>query len=158
MHQISRVSLVTRVWTGQSRVGIEAGTGDLCLLKNVQSSFGAHSASSAVGTGLFPDHSPPSNAEVKNGRSYASAVTVYLHGMNRDNFYCTPNIFATSLEILTTLYHISGPGSVVGIATGYRLDGLGIEPRWGARFSAPVQTGPGAHPASFTMDTGSFLG
>ena len=26
----------------------------------------------------------------------------------------------------------------------------------GARFPAPVQTGPGAHPASYTMDTGSF--
>jgi hypothetical protein len=26
----------------------------------------------------------------------------------------------------------------------------------GARFSAPVQTGPGAYPASCTMDTGSF--
>jgi hypothetical protein len=28
----------------------------------------------------------------------------------------------------------------------------------GARFSAPVQTGPGAHPASSTMGTGSFPG
>ena len=28
----------------------------------------------------------------------------------------------------------------------------------GARFSAPVQTGPGAHPASYTMGTGSFPG
>jgi hypothetical protein len=28
----------------------------------------------------------------------------------------------------------------------------------GARFCAPVQTGPGAHPASCTMGTGSFLG
>jgi len=27
-----------------------------------------------------------------------------------------------------------------------------------ARFSAPVQTGPGAHPASYTMGTGSFPG
>ena len=26
----------------------------------------------------------------------------------------------------------------------------------GARFSAPVQTSPGAHPASYTMGTGSF--
>ena len=42
-----------------------------------------------------------------------------------------------------------GPGGVVGIATGYGLDGPGIESRWGARFSASVQTGPGAHPASF---------
>jgi hypothetical protein len=30
------------------------------------------------------------------------------------------------------------------------------ESRWGARFSAPVQTGPGAHPASCIMGTGSF--
>ena len=44
----------------------------------------------------------------------------------------------------------------VGIATRYRLDGPGIESRWGARFSAPVQTGPGAHPASYTMGTGSL--
>ena len=51
-----------------------------------------------------------------------------------------------------------GPGSVVGIATGYGLDGPGIEFRWGARFSAPVQTGPGAHPATCTMGTGSFPG
>jgi DNA-binding transcriptional LysR family regulator len=28
----------------------------------------------------------------------------------------------------------------------------------GARFSVPVQTGPGAHPASCTMGTGSFPG
>ena len=28
----------------------------------------------------------------------------------------------------------------------------------GARFFAPVQTGPGAHPASCTMGTGSFMG
>ena len=51
-----------------------------------------------------------------------------------------------------------GPGSVVGIATGYGLDGPGIESRWGARFSAPVQTGPETHPASCTMGTGSFHG
>ena len=38
------------------------------------------------------------------------------------------------------------------------LDGPRIESRWGARFSAPVQTGPGAHPASCTMGTGPFLG
>jgi len=51
-----------------------------------------------------------------------------------------------------------GPGSVVGIATGYWLDGPGIESRAGARFSAPVQTGPGDHAASCTMGTGSFPG
>jgi len=38
----------------------------------------------------------------------------------------------------TSKLHISNPGA--------------------ARFFAPVQTGPGAHPASCTMGTGSFLG
>ena len=53
----------------------------------------------------------------------------------------------------------SGPGSSVGIATDYGLDGPGIESSnpGGARFSA-VQTGPGAHPASCTTGTGSFPG
>ena len=52
----------------------------------------------------------------------------------------------------------SGPGNAVVISTAYGLDGPGIESRWGARFSAPVQTGPEAHPASCTVGTGSFLG
>ena len=53
---------------------------------------------------------------------------------------------------------VGGPGSSVGMATGYEPDGPRIESRWGARFSAPVQSGPGAHPASCTMGTGSFPG
>jgi len=53
---------------------------------------------------------------------------------------------------------LGGPGSVVGIATGYGLDGPGIDSRWGARFSAPIQTGPAAYPAFCTMGTGSFPG
>jgi len=48
--------------------------------------------------------------------------------------------------------------STVGIGTSCGLDGPGIESLWGARFSAPFQTGPGAHPAHYTMGTGSFLG
>jgi len=51
-----------------------------------------------------------------------------------------------------------GPGSVVGLATGYLAgrsrDRIPAE----ARFSAPVQTGPVAHPSSCTMSTGSFPG
>ena len=52
----------------------------------------------------------------------------------------------------------SGSGSSVGIATGYGLDGPGIESRWETRFSAPVQTDSGVHPASCTMGTGPFPG
>ena len=56
------------------------------------------------------------------------------------------------------LFFMCGLGSVVGIATGYVLGGPGIESQWRARFSAPVQTVPRAHPASCTMGTGSFPG
>jgi hypothetical protein len=47
-----------------------------------------------------------------------------------------------------------GRDSSVGIATGYGLDGPGIRVPVGAIFSAPVQTGPGAHPHSYTMGVG----
>jgi len=49
-----------------------------------------------------------------------------------------------------------GRDTSVGIATRYGLGVPGIESRLGARFSAPVQTCPGTHPASYTMGTGSF--
>ena len=63
------------------------------------------------------------------------------------------------LTLISETYNSQfGPGSSVSITTGYGLDGLGIESRWGARFSVPVQTGPGAHPPSCTMGTGSFPG
>ena len=48
-----------------------------------------------------------------------------------------------------------GLGSSVGIATELRAGRSGIESRWGRDFPS-VQTGPGAHPASYKMGTGSF--
>jgi hypothetical protein len=51
-----------------------------------------------------------------------------------------------------------GRRSSVRIVTDNGLDGPGIESQWGTRFSVPVQTGPGAHPASCTMGTRFFPG
>jgi hypothetical protein len=51
-----------------------------------------------------------------------------------------------------------GQDSAIGIVTRYGLDSPENESRWGVRFSAPIQNGPGAHPASCTMGIGSFLG
>jgi hypothetical protein len=43
------------------------------------------------------------------------------------------------------------------LATRYGLNSPEIEFRWGGvRFTAPVQTGRGSHPASYTMGTGSL--
>jgi hypothetical protein len=50
--------------------------------------------------------------------------------------------------------HNVGLDRLVGIATRYSLDDLVIE----YRFSASVQTGPGAHPISYTTGTVSFPG
>jgi hypothetical protein len=55
----------------------------------------------------------------------------------------------------TALFLQVGRCSSVGITTDYRLDGPGIESRWGG-FSAPVQTEPGVHLASCTIGIGSF--
>ena len=64
-----------------------------------------------------------------------------------------------NLALYSTIYvQPVGRDSSFGIATRYLLEGSGIESRWGARFSAPVQTGHGAHPDSCTMDNGSFPG
>jgi len=52
---------------------------------------------------------------------------------------------------------VGGGGSSVGIATELRAGRSGIESGWGLDFP-PVQTGPGAHPASCKMGTGSFPG
>ena len=45
-----------------------------------------------------------------------------------------------------------------GTATSYGLGGRGIESRWVAKFSTPVQTGSEVHPAPYTMGTESFPG
>ena len=52
----------------------------------------------------------------------------------------------------------AGRDGLVGMATRYGLNGSGIESWWGTRVSEPLQTGSGAHPASYTVGTGSFLG
>ena len=54
----------------------------------------------------------------------------------------------TYVQLMTVSRCLLGRDSSVDIATDYGLDGPGIESRWGARFSAPVQTGPGTYPAS----------
>ena len=67
-------------------------------------------------------------------------------------------VTVTHLTTSTTVFLYRGPGSSVGIATELRAGRSGDRIPVGARLSAPVQTGPGAHPASCTMGTGSFPG
>jgi hypothetical protein len=50
------------------------------------------------------------------------------------------------------------PGSSVGIATDSTAGRSGDRIPMGQEFFAHVQTGPGAHPASCTVGTGSFPG
>ena len=68
------------------------------LLKNSQTGSGAHSVSYLMGAmgprpgirqpGCEVNHSTPSSAEVKNGRSNTS-LPICLHGMERDTFTFT---------------------------------------------------------------------
>jgi len=69
-------------------------------------------------------------------------------------------MFKTEVEKIGT-HVLWSWDNILGIATHYWLDCSRIESLGrggGARFSAPVQTGPGAHPSSYTMGTGVFQG
>ena len=61
-------------------------------------------------------------------------------------------------ENIMPLIKVESVDGVIGIATRCGLGGPAVESRWGARFSSPIQTGSGAHPASCTKGTGSFPG
>ena len=69
---------------------------------------------------------------------------------------CPPQT-RSSIVLSLHNHNFVGREGLVCIATPYGLDCPGIESRWG-RFSAPIQTGPRAHPASSTMGTGSLSG
>jgi hypothetical protein len=63
----------------------------------------------------------------------------------QDTFLILNNITLKYLNILHTLYSsLRGPGSSVGIATGYGLDDPGIESRWGR--DLPHLSRPGLGP------------
>ena len=61
-------------------------------------------------------------------------------------------------QILLKFLTISGPGSSVGIATGYGLDGLGIESRWGRDFPHLSKPALGAPPNLLYNGYRIFLG
>ena len=100
----------------------------------VQTGPGAQPTSCTMGTGSFPggkerpgrdtDPSPPSSA-VGHER-----VELYLYSP-----YGPYGLYRASVPVqgctLPFYSVLCGPGSSVGIATGYGLDGPGIESRWG---------------------------
>ena len=77
---------------------------------------------------------------------------VILHLRNQRTCFSDPRSCYFSLYKTITC----GPGSSVSVATTLRIGQSGDRIPVGVTFSAPVQTGPEAHPASCTMGTRSF--
>jgi hypothetical protein len=70
----------------------------------------------------------------------------YLKSL-KENSYQTPKINMGLKPFWNWDSNRAGRDSIVSIAPHYRLDGPGKEP-CGAKFSAHIQTSPGAHPSS----------
>ena len=100
--------------------------------------------------------------EIPLGRSHRDGIEGKLSeearvtsGVPQGSVIGSPQFIAYVKDIWRNLESTVGPGSVVGIATRYGLDGS--NPGGGEIFRT-VQTGLGAHPSSCTMGIGSFLG
>jgi len=78
---------------------------------------------------------------------YVAANNIYIFSVATEiqqwislALFSTYRIFVLQLTTISFKYYVwlysclSGPGSVLGIATGYGLVGLGIESRWGRDF------------------------
>jgi hypothetical protein len=105
---------------------------------------------------------------------------VYVFGVNltKTNYFPpphSPNGLPSGSKLLSVRYDLNfliyiyiyihthkhtyrGRDSAVRIATRYGLDGPGIESWWEARLSAPVQTGPGVDPTTYTIVPGLSRG
>jgi len=73
------------------------------------------------------------------------------------HIFCQGQCAYGTLKYSTTAASHVSCDSSVGSPTRYGLDGPEFESRWG-EVSAPVKTGSGAHPTSYTMGTLSFPG
>jgi hypothetical protein len=69
----------------------------------------------------------------------------------------TMKIFG-AMCVLSLIYSYVEPGYRSRYSDSLRVGRSGNQIPVGARFSAPIQTGCEAHPASCTMETGSFPG
>jgi hypothetical protein len=93
-----------------------------------------------------------------------SCVIGIYHWALSSNWYTSCNIILLkwqpkqkcTFEFTHQIVQTRGPGSVVGIATGYGLDRPGIESRWGRDFSHLSRPTLSVHPVSCTMGTASF--
>ena len=89
---------------------------------------------------------------------YHSWLSLYIRALftsSLSHSLANPQAFSFSKREIRTVSHNL---NYISFIVCYELDGTEIESRRGVRFSAPVQTGPGAHPASRTMGTESFPG
>jgi hypothetical protein len=105
---------------------------------------------------------PPANKRCKTGDTNCSTTDCKFQASSVQHviissaffliLHAAPTLLNPSLQDYLLAFFLSGPGSSVGIATGYLLDGPGIYSRWGRDFLHLSK------PALGTMGTVSFPG
>ena len=91
-----------------------------------------------------------------------SSVFILYHFLSRHHVMILNHAVWNVISLCHCLFWVSISvkyrDSVVGVVTRYELDDPGIDGQLRARFSLPVQSGPGTHPDFCTTDTGLFPG
>ena len=88
-------------------------------------------------------------------KQHSSSILAWVALCSRDSFIVTEDVVFhnPSRQILVQYSEIIGPGSSVGIATGYGLDGPGIESRCGRDFAhlSRLALGPTQPPVQWVL-------
>jgi len=121
-NRVSVVGTETMRWLGRSGWRIAADAWDLLFSKTPTPAPTPTQPHIQRAPGSFPgvkwpgsqiDHSPPSSVKVKNWRSYTSDPSIWLHGVDREDFtFLCICSFVVQYRANVTRSRICGPAAV----------------------------------------------
>jgi hypothetical protein len=99
--------MVTSLWAGHSRVWFLGAGKRYFLFSRTPTQLLFKWVLVVKQAERKADHSPPKNDDVKKERRYASAPSICLHGMQRENITITDDFLTPSFHLVDNLHFVS---------------------------------------------------